>query len=110
MHTLKEALKITLNKLTKEELVKQYLQLEDEFSKKDTDRKLHDRIEEHEAIFYQLFEEFKQLRAALFMVNNHIENDKTELNRHMLSKAIDAIVYSIINIENNLMDRTGLED
>ena len=110
MHTLKEALRITLNKLTKEELIKQYLQLEDEFSKKDTDRKLHDQITEYNDIFYQLFEEFKQLRAALFMVNNHIENDKTEVNRNMLSKAIDAIVYSIINIENDLMDRTGLED
>ena len=110
MHTLKEALKITLNKLSKEELVKQYLQLEDEFSKKDTDRKLHDQITEYNDIFYQLFEELKQVRAALFMVNNHIENDKTELNRNMLSKAIDHIVYSIINIENDLMDRTGLED
>lgn len=110
MHTLKEALRITLNKLTKEELIKQYLQLEDEFSKKDTDRKLHDQITEYNDIFYQLFEELKQVRAALFMVNNHIENDKTEVNRNMLSKAIDAIVYSIINIENDLMDRTGLED
>ena len=110
MNTLKEALEITLNKLTKEELVKQYLQLEDEFSKKDTDRKLHDQITEYNDIFYQLFEELKQVRAALFMVNNHIENDKTEVNRNMLSKAIDAIVYSIINIENDLMDRTGLED
>ena len=110
MHTLKEALRITLNKLTKEELIKPYLQLEDEFSKKDTDRKLHDQITEYNDIFYQLFEELKQVRAALFMVNNHIENDKTEVNRNMLSKAIDAIVYSIINIENDLMDRTGLED
>ena len=108
MYTLKEALRITLNKLTKEELIKQYLQLEDEFSKKDTDRKLHDQLEEYQNVFYQVLADFRSIRSVLFMQDHYIQNNKKELNRDMLSGGIHSLRNSINYIENDIADRTGI--
>ena len=108
MNTLKQALEITLNTLTKEELIKQYLQLEDEFSKKDNDRKLHDQIEEYQNVFYQILADFKSIRSVLFMQDHYIQNNKKELNRDMLSGGIDSLRNSINYIENEIVDRTGI--
>ena len=126
MHTLKEALKITLNKLTKEELVKQYLQLEDEFASKSIEcekiqnvlesnyNPLNDKpsleykIIEYNEIFYQILADFKSIRSVLFMQNHYIQNNKKELNRDMLSGGINSLRNSINYIENDIVDRTGI--
>ena len=85
----------TQNMTTKKTTIKQ---LQAEISK----------LEKMRPAIYQAYNQLDEVFSLLVMAREYAKSDKS--NNYTIANGIDAIFTSLINIQSNLLDQSGLED